>query len=149
MTSDISLSSLILCICRSIRLFETGSSLISSNFSTFLRQTHSSLTQHWLLALPSISFSSLQTSDMLDLTPGERQNLVIVIKESRGHWAVFTTVAMQCRSCSRYSDSITRFAGSGFGLQTLDSIRGFRLRTSGFGLDSTGSGFGLRTLFLA
>ena len=65
------------------------------------------------------------------------------------------TVALQCRSRSRDSDSITldfrlqtRFDGlrlraSGFGFQTR--FDGLRLRTSGFGLDSTGSGFRLWT----
>ena len=56
-------------------------------------------------------------------------------------WAccVYNTVALQCRSRSRDSDSITL----DFGLQTR--FAGLRLRASGFRLDSPGSGFGLRT----
>jgi hypothetical protein len=58
-------------------------------FLTFLRQTHSSLTQHWLLAL--LVSALVLYKPLICLLDWTREGVVFDIKESRGHRTVFTT----------------------------------------------------------
>ena len=56
-------------------LGKTESSLISSNFLTFLRQTHSSSDTALIAGVTGINFSTVQTSDMLKWTSGEKDKM--------------------------------------------------------------------------